>query len=134
MARYLTELIGTFFLVFTIGMTAVAGLAAAPIAIGCTLRVRVYMGGHGSGAHYNPAVSLAILMRGKMDSRDFVPYLIAQVLGATLAAGAVLMILGSTFAPAPAQDAGLFSVLLSEFLFTFALALVVLHVLSVLYF
>jgi aquaporin Z len=128
MNRYLTELIGTFFLVLTIGLSVLSGSALAPIAIGSGLMVMVYMGGHISGAHYNPAVSLAILMRGKMDSRDFVPYLIAQVVGAMLAAGAVLMILGSTFAPAPAPDAGVWAVLLSEFLFTFALALVVLHV------
>ncbi len=128
MNRYLTEFIGTFFLVLTIGLSVLSGSALAPIAIGSVLMVMVYMGGHISGAHYNPAVSLAILLRGKMDSRDFVPYLIAQVVGATLAAGAVLMILGSTFAPAPAPDASLMAVLLSEFLFTFALALVVLHV------
>ncbi|MCH7563384.1 MAG: aquaporin [Gemmatimonadetes bacterium] len=128
MNRYLTELIGTFFLVLTIGLSVLSGSALAPLAIGSVLMVMVYMGGHISGAHYNPAVSLAILLRGKMDSRDFVPYLIAQVVGATLAAGAVLMILGSTFAPAPAPDASLLAVLLSEFLFTFALALVVLHV------
>ena len=128
MKRYLTELIGTFFLVLTIGLSVLSGSALAPLAIGSVLMVMVYMGGHISGAHYNPAVSLAILLRGKMDSRDFVPYLIAQVVGATLAAGAVLMILGSTFAPAPAPDASLIAVLLSEFLFTFALALVVLHV------
>ena len=128
MNRYLTEFIGTFFLVLTIGLTVLSGSPAAPIAIGSGLMVMVYMGGHISGAHYNPAVSLAILMRGKMDSRDFVPYLVAQVVGATLAAGAVLLILGSTFAPAPAEGAGLLAVLLSEFLFTFALALVVLHV------
>lgn len=128
MNRYLTELIGTFFLVLTIGLSVLSGSALAPIAIGSALMVMVYMGGHISGAHYNPAVSLAILMRGKMESRDFVPYLVSQVVGATLAAGAVLMILGNTFAPAPAPDVSLMAVLLSEFLFTFALALVVLHV------
>ncbi|GMR13161.1 MAG: MIP/aquaporin family protein [Gemmatimonadota bacterium] len=128
MNRYLTEFIGTFFLVLTIGLSVLSGSALAPIAIGSGLMVMVYMGGHISGAHYNPAVSLAILMRGKMDLRDFVPYLIAQVLGAMLAAGAVLMILGTTFAPAPAPEAGIWAVLLAEFLFTFALALVVLHV------
>ena len=74
MARYLTELIGTFFLVFVIGMTAVAGLSAAPIAIGCTLMVMVYMGGHISGAHYNPAVSIAVFLRGSLEKSDLIPY------------------------------------------------------------
>ena len=128
MRRYVTELIGTFFLVFTIGMTAVAGLAAAPIAIGCTLMVMVYMGGHISGAHYNPAVSVAIFLRGALDGSDLLPYIAAQILGALLAGGAVLLITGSTFAPAPGADYGAVPALLAEVLVTFALALVILNV------
>ena len=128
MARYLTELIGTFFLVFTIGMTAVTGLAAAPIAIGCTLMVMVYMGGHVSGAHYNPAVSVALFLRGALDGSQLVPYIAAQILGAWLAAGAVFLITGATFAPAPGADYGTLPVLLAEVLVTFALALVILNV------
>ena len=128
MARYLTELIGTFFLVFTIGMTAVTGLAAAPIVIGCTLMVMVYMGGHVSGAHYNPAVSVAVFLRGALDGSEVVPYIVAQILGALLAGGAVLVITGSTFAPAPGTDYGTLSVLLAEAVLTFALALVILNV------
>lgn len=128
MSRYLTETIGTFFLVLTIGLTSINGSPHAPLAIGSALMIMVYMGGHVSGAHYNPAVSLAVLLRGKMDARDFVPYLVAQVVGAFLAAVAVYLILGQTFAPTPSAEAGLFAVLLSEFLYTFALALVVLQV------
>jgi len=128
MARYLTEVIGTFFLVFTIGMTAVTGLAAAPIAIGCTLMVMVYMGGHVSGAHYNPAVSVALFLRGALDGSQLAPYIAAQILGAWLAAGAVLLITGATFAPAPGADYGALPVLLAEVLVTFALALVIMNV------
>lgn len=128
MSRYLTEAIGTFFLVLTIGLTVLAETPLAPLAIGSALMVMVYMGGHISGAHYNPAVSVAILIRGKMESRDFLPYLVAQLLGAILASLAVLVIAGDTFAPAPAADAGLGAVLLAEVLFTFALALVILNV------
>lgn len=128
MSRYLTEAIGTFFLVLTIGLTALGETPFAPLAIGSALMVMVYMGGHISGAHYNPAVSVAILMRGKMESRDFVPYVVAQLVGAILASLAVMVMAGSTFAPAPAADAGLAAVLLAEVLFTFALALVVLNV------
>ena len=73
MGRYVTELVGTFFLVFTIGLTAMSGTPMAPIAIGSVVMAMVYMGGHISGAHYNPAVSVAILIRGKMESRDLVP-------------------------------------------------------------
>jgi aquaporin Z len=128
MARYLTELIGTFFLVFTIGMTAVTGLTAAPIAIGCTLMVMVYMGGHISGAHYNPAVSVAIFLRGALEGSELVPYIAAQMVGASLAGGAVLLITGVTFTPAPGADYGTLSVLFAEALITFALALVILNV------
>ena len=79
MNRYATELIGTFFLVFAIGMTAVLGTDAAPIAIGAMLMVMVYMGGHVSGAHYNPAVTLAISIRGGMQRSDVIPYMLAHM-------------------------------------------------------
>ena len=128
MARYLTELLGTFFLVFSVGFAVLSGNPAAPLAIGGTLMVMVYMGGHVSGGHYNPAVSLGVFLRGKLSSGDLVPYWVAQIGGATLAALAVRIIGGATFAPAPAPDAGVVAVLLSEVLVTFALVLMVLNV------
>ena len=128
MSRYVTEFVGTFFLVLTIGLTVMNGTPMAPLAIGSVLMAMVYMGGHISGAHYNPAVSVAILIRGKMETRDLVPYVLAQISGAILASLAVMVIVGDTFAPAPAPQAGLVTVLLCEGLFTFALSLVVLNV------
>jgi aquaporin Z len=128
MSRYVTEFVGTFFLVLTIGLTVMNGTPLAPLAIGSVLMAMVYMGGHISGAHYNPAVSVAILIRGKMEARDLAPYVLAQLIGAILASLAVMLIVGNTFAPAPAPEAGLVVVLLSEALFTFALALVILNV------
>ncbi len=128
MSRYVTELVGTFFLVLTFGLTVMNGTPMAPIAIGSVLMAMVYMGEHISGAHYNPAVSVAILIRGKMKARDVFPYVLAQISGAILASLAVMVIMGDTFAPAPAPEAGLVTVLLSEGLFTFALSLVVLNV------
>ena len=128
MARYVTEMIGTFFLVFVIGLTAVGGSAMAPVAIGSVLMVMVYMGGRVSGAHYNPAVSIAVYMRGALEKSELVPYIASQLLGAWLAAGAVLLITGSTFAPAPGADYGTIAVLLAEGLMTFALVLVILNV------
>ena len=68
MRNYLTEFIGTFFLVLTIGLTVLGESPMAPLAIGASLMIMVYMGGHVSGGHYNPAVSLAVLLRGKMTS------------------------------------------------------------------
>lgn len=68
MHKYLTEFIGTFFLVLTIGLTVIPELPLAPLAIGASLMIMVYMGGHVSGGHYNPAVSFAVFLRGKMAS------------------------------------------------------------------
>ena len=64
MARYLTEFIGAFFLVLVIGLATLQDIAPAPLAIGGALTALVYMGGHISGAHYNPAVSIALVLRG----------------------------------------------------------------------
>jgi aquaporin Z len=127
MNRYATELIGTFFLVLTVALTVIGGTPLAPLAIGSALMVMVYMGGHVSGGHYNPAVTVAVRLRGAMEPSDFLPYILAQCLGAILAGFAAAHIMGDTLTVAPAADAGMVAVLLSEFLFTFALCLVVLN-------
>ena len=103
MAKYLTELVGTFFLVLTVGLTVIGGGTGVipPLAIGAALMVMVYAGGHLSGGHYNPAVSLGVLLRGKLPASDFVPYVVAQVAGALVAGFTVNAVLGKTFAPAP---------------------------------
>jgi aquaporin Z len=129
MRRYLTEFIGTFFLVFTIGLTVTAGAPMAPLAIGSSLMIMVYMGGHVSGGHYNPAVSLALLLRGKLTSvGEFAGYVVSQLAGAVVAALATYLIVGQTLKVAPADSASTLAALLVEILFTFALALVVLNV------
>ena len=128
MRAYLTEFIGTFFLVLTVGLTSVSGSPYAPIAIGSALMIMVYMGGHVSGGHYNPAVSLACCIRGALPWKEFVPYLVSQLLGAIAAGFVVYVITGTPFGPAPAVDASTTASLLIEGLFTFALALVVLNV------
>src|SRR6059036_3046 len=88
LSRYITELIGTFFLVLTIGCTVILGGAGVipPLAIGLALMVMVFAGGHVSGAHYNPAVTLGVLIRGKVNAADVVPYMVAQLAGAAIAA------------------------------------------------
>ena len=128
MKAYLTEFIGTFFLVLTIYLSVTADLPVAPLAIGATLMVMVYMGGHISGAHYNPAVSLACLIRGALKPKDFVPYLLAQLAGALCASLIGHYIAGKGFAPAPGAMVETGPALLVEILYTFALALVVLNV------
>jgi len=129
MRRYLTEFIGTFFLVLTVGLTGTAGSPMEPIAVGSALMIMVYMGGHVSGGHYNPAVSLALLLRGKMESLgEFAAYVISQLAGAIVAALATYVIVGQTVKVAPGPSASTLGALLVEILFTFALALVVLNV------
>jgi aquaporin Z len=127
MKNYLTEFIGTFFLVLTVGLTVMGHVAMAPLAIGCTLMIMVYMGGHISGGHYNPAVSLAVFLRGKLRGVDFVPYLIAQFLGAVVASLVTWCVMGDTFGPAPGPMVRVGSAVGLEFLYTFALCLVVLN-------
>src|SRR5215469_1861356 len=86
MRKYVTEFIGTFGLVFTVGCAVMSGSALAPLAIGAALMVFVYAGGHISGGHYNPAVSLGVFLRGNLARADLVPYWVAQFAGAFLAA------------------------------------------------
>jgi aquaporin Z len=120
------EFIGTFFVVFTVGMASKTSGSFAPLAIGAVLMVMIFAGGHVSGGHYNPAVSTAVLMRGRLSSRDYVPYVCVQILAGIAAAGVVLAL---GYDPlTPVRTAGIGSMVLVEFLFTFAVAFVVLNV------
>jgi aquaporin Z len=131
MNRYLTEFTGTFFLVFTIGCSVLVGTPMAPLAIGASLMVMVYMGGHVSGAHYNPAVSLGLVLRGSFATSELGAYVTAQLLGAIAASLAVWAVTGRTFVPAPATGTSIIAALLVEILYTTALALVVMNVATV---
>src|SRR3954471_8912563 len=84
--KYVVEIIGTFFLVFTVGTTAFVSGSLAPLAIGAALMVMIYAGGHISGGHYNPAVTVAALVRGRISVGDAIGYWIAQFVGGVLAA------------------------------------------------
>jgi aquaporin Z len=128
MNKYVVEFIGTFFLVATIGFTVLkpadAG-AMAPLAIGSALMVMIFAGGHISGAHYNPAVTLAVFIRGKCPKADVVPYWVAQFLAGLLAAAVVLYMKGNPTVEAATPDVP--KALIAEFLYTFALCYVVLN-------
>jgi aquaporin Z len=128
MNKYIAEFIGTFFLVLTIGCTGIGASAGviAPLAIGAALMVMVFAGGHISGAHYNPAVTLGVLIRGKLKAADVIPYWIAQCVAAAVAAIVVSKILRAGVAVTPIAPK-LGPALLAEFLFTFALVYVVLN-------
>ena len=127
MNKYIAEFIGTFFLVLTIGCTVIGNGAGAlaPLAIGSALMVMIFAGGHVSGGHFNPAVTLGVWLRGKCEAKDVAPYMIFQIVGAVLAAFAVKFLKGGT-AVTPLQPASA-PALLAEFLFTFALVYVVLN-------
>lgn len=127
MKNYIIEAIGTFFLVLVIGLTVAGGLPVAPLAIGSTLMVMVYMGGHISGAHYNPAVTLAVLMRGRIGGKDAGIYIVTQII-AGVAAAAVARWLAGGIEVGPGADISAIQALVAEILFTFALASVVLNV------
>jgi aquaporin Z len=127
MNKYITEFIGTFFLVLTIGCTVIPGASGVipPLAIGAALMVMIFAGGHVSGGHYNPAVTLAVWIRGKCDTKDVVPYMIAQVAAAIVAAVTVMFLYHEGRSPMHIEKVP--AALLAEFLFTFALAYVVLN-------
>ncbi len=128
MKNYLTEFIGTFFLVTVIGMTVIepggAG-AMAPYAIGTALMVMAFAGGHRSGGHYNPAVSLAVWMRGKLSTAELAPYMAAQLMGGIVAATLVGMMKSGGVVTAATPDVA--KALVAEMLGTFALVYVVLN-------
>jgi aquaporin Z len=128
MNKLATECIGTFFLVLTIGCTVVGTNPGviAPLAIGAVLMVMVFAGGHISGAHYNPAVTVGLVVRGRCSASDAIGYMVAQTIGAVLAALAVGYLKAGAAVAAGNPDVA--RALVAEFLFTFALVYVVLNV------
>jgi aquaporin Z len=122
MGKYITEFIGTFFLVLVVALT---GNAAA---IGAVLLVMVFAGGHLSGAHYNPAITLAVLIRGKVSRYDAGIYMIVQVLAALVAALIAKWYVGGMGVVTMDLTGRVFKAFISELLGTFALAYVVLNV------
>jgi aquaporin Z len=128
MKKYVVEFIGTFFLVFTVGLTLRQGAPLAPIAIGSILMVMIFAGGHISGGHFNPAVTLAVYLRGRCAARDVAPYWLAQFLAGLVAALLVNYVLQGRVDAAVAAAHPTVRSFIVEFLFTFALAWVVLNV------
>lgn len=101
MKKLLAEFIGTFWLVLGgCGSAVLAasfpglgiGFVGVAIAFGLTNLTMVYAIGHISGSHINPAVSVGLWAGGRFDSKDLIPYIVAQVLGGLLAAGVLYLI------------------------------------------
>jgi aquaporin Z len=128
--KLVAELIGTFFLVFTVGATVYSGSPFAPLAIGTSLMVMIYAGGHISGGHYNPAVTLAVLVRGRIGPGEAVGYWITQLVAGLLAACVVRAVITPAAAVTTVALSGpaLAAAFVAELLFTFALTYVVLNV------
>lgn len=127
--KYIYEFIGTFFLMFTVGMAVLDPASVglwAPLAIGSALAVMVFAGGHVSGGHYNPAVSLAAYLRKRLVLNDLLIYWAVQLAAAAVAAYLTIFFKDGT-APTPLELNALKAFII-EFLFTFALCFVVLNV------
>lgn len=127
MKKYVVEFIGTFFLVFTVGIAVRQGAPFAPFAIGSILMVMIFAGGHISGGHFNPAVTLAAFLRGRCDKQDVLPYWIAQFAAGVVAALLVNFLLTGRVDPAVVATHPTIESFIVEFLFTFALCWVVLN-------
>ena len=128
-AKLITEFIGTFFLTLTICTAAAFGTAGsyAPFAIASTLMVMIYAGGHVSGAHYNPAVTISIYLRGACDKSEVAPYIASQVVAGAMGAIVASNVLMPDGEVGPlVMDTG--PAFGAELLFTFALAYVILNV------
>jgi aquaporin Z len=127
--KLVVEFIGTLFLVLTIGASVLTGTALAPIAIGAALMVMVYAGGHISGGHYNPAVTVAALVRGRISVGEAAGYWLTQLVAGVVAALVVRATIASTPAHVVAPHGhAMASALIVELIYTFALAYVVLNV------
>ena len=125
--KLVVEFVGMFLFMFTVGMaTNKAGAGAlAPLAIGSALMVMVFAGGNVSGGHFNPAVSTAVFLRGRMLTNEFAAYVATQCIAAVVAGLAVRYVGGREAHTVVASNG---KMLVAEFIFTFALAWVVLHV------
>jgi aquaporin Z len=124
---WIAEFVGTFFLVLTIGCTVIPAAAGviAPLAIGAALMVMVYACGHISGGHFNPAVTLAICIRGRCEGKQLIPYWVAQVVACVAASLVAVFLVGKSGTPMEIKNMPVAFV--AEFLFTFALAFVILN-------
>ncbi|EER17654.1 aquaglyceroporin, putative [Perkinsus marinus ATCC 50983] len=127
---YVAEFIGTFFLVFTVGLNVSMQNPNAPLSIGSILMVMIFSMGSVSGAHFNPSVTLGIVLGNpcKFTLTDAPIYMIVQVLGGIAGAGISFALTGDKITVKPSDQFSVFLAALAEIIFTMALAFVVLNV------
>lgn len=129
---YASEFIGTYFLVLTIGLNVLQRIALAPISVGFILMAMIFATGKVSGGHFNPAVTLGVMVcRQGLLWRDALLYVLAQLAGAVAAGLTYTAMLGATFSLRPGQGYDMLDALAAEALFTVALVFVVLSVATV---
>jgi aquaporin Z len=127
--KYAVEVIGTFFLVFTVAASVLTGSPYTPLAAGGVLMVMIYAGGHISGGHYNPAVTMAALWRRRTSMTDAIGYWIAQLVAGIAAAAAARAIVNpATVKTLTLSGHALLATALVELIFTFGLCYVVMNV------
>lgn len=129
-AKYSAEFVGTYFLVLTVGFNVMTGSIGAALSIGAILTVMIYALGTVSGAHFNPAVTLAVWLssRGLITALDAFMYVLAQLLGAAFAGGTYAGIMGDGFLMLPVGRHTVASAAIVEIIYTAALCYVVLNV------
>src|SRR6201992_355593 len=115
--KYAVETIGAFFLTFVVVGSVLTHSAFTPLAAGAALMVMIYAGGHISGGHYNPAVTLGALVRGRIGAGDAIRYWVTQLVAGLLAAVVVRATVSASQAhPLAPTGHALFSALIVEFL------------------
>jgi glycerol uptake facilitator-like aquaporin len=112
MQAFVTEAVGTFFLVM------VFGISGDPLAVGLTLMALVYIGYPNSGAHFNPAISLAFFLKKKLSFSELIGYLFCQIIGAFFASYVIYEFANSVFYLEPPVDTDLYEQVFSELFFT----------------
>jgi len=128
-AKVISEALGTYMLVLTVGLNVLAASPAAPFSIAASLMVMVFSLGDVSGAHFNPAVTISILAIGKIKAKEAVVYMVVQVCAALVAGYTYSVIYGGkSFALGPNDPFGLPEVAVAEAFFTFVLCFVVISV------
>lgn len=128
MPKLITEFIGTFFLVLTVGLCVSSGTEFAGVAIGLGLVALVFMGGHISGAHYNPAVTMGLIVRQAISAAEGLAYMGAQVAGGVCAGLLTAYFTGDALQVQPADGVSMINAGIAELIYTFMLVSVVINV------
>eukprot|EP00172_Hildenbrandia_rubra_P002638 Plantae.Rhodophyta-Hildenbrandia_rubra.ctg3635.p1 GENE.Plantae.Rhodophyta-Hildenbrandia_rubra.ctg3635~~Plantae.Rhodophyta-Hildenbrandia_rubra.ctg3635.p1 ORF type:complete len:243 (+),score=49.02 Plantae.Rhodophyta-Hildenbrandia_rubra.ctg3635:147-875(+) len=121
--KLLMELVGAFVLTLTIQAALVGKVEAPALAIGVAFAIAIYIGGPISGGHYNPAITLAVFLRGKISANEGLLYWLFQILGAILGALVGLLVTGGAWVPTVGPHHNIVQAFLAEMIFTAILAL-----------